>query len=87
MPGLVRKILIFAAVDGIVLEEIVPQSQRGQRPPPSVKISYRDNAIEPLQVVGQEEERRGKGFDAFGVIGMCWKKYASTKLTSCLQVF
>ena len=66
MPGLVRKILIFAAVDGIVLQ---PQAQRGQRPIPSVVVTYKDNAIgSPLR--DGDEERQGKSFEAFGIIGM-----------------
>jgi len=66
MPGLVRKILIFAAVDGIILQ---PQAQRGQRPAPSVKIGYKDNAIVPFLTGEVDSEQHGKGFEAFGVIG------------------
>ncbi len=63
MPGLVRKLLIFAAVDGLVLQPLV---QKGQRPTPPVKISYDSGAIGPElgDVHGQ-----GKGFEAFGVVG------------------
>jgi hypothetical protein len=63
MPGLVRKLLIFAAVDGLVLQ---PLAQKGQRPAPAVKIAYTSGTIGPAlgDVHGQ-----GKGFEAFGVVG------------------
>lgn len=63
MPGLVRKLLIFAAVDGLVLQ---PLAQKGQRPAPPVKIAYNSGTIGPVlgDVHGQ-----GKGFEAFGIVG------------------
>lgn len=67
MPGLVRKILIFAAIDGLVLQ---PLAQRGQRPAAAAKIAYKDNAISPALKDGGEDERPGKSFEAFGIIGM-----------------
>ncbi len=63
MPGLVRKLLIFAAVDGLVLQ---PLAHKGQRPAPPVKIAYNNGAIGP--VLGDAGEH-GKGFEAFGVVG------------------
>jgi hypothetical protein len=67
MPGLVRKLLIFAAVDGLVLQ---PLAQRGQRPAPAAKIAYRDNSIVPALKDGSEENETGKSFESFGIIGM-----------------
>lgn len=63
MPGLVRKLLVVAAVDGLVLQ---PLAQKGQRPAPPVKIAYNSGAIGPTlgDVRGQS-----KGFEAFGVVG------------------
>lgn len=63
MPSLVRKLLIFAVVDGLVLQ---PLAQKGQRPAPPVKIAYNNGAIGPVlgDVHGQ-----GKGFEAFGLVG------------------
>jgi hypothetical protein len=63
MPGLVRKLLVFAAVDGLVLQ---PLAQKGQRPGSPVKIAYNSGAIGPAlgDVHGQ-----GKGFESFGVVG------------------
>lgn len=64
MPGLARKILIFAAVDGLVLQ---PVAQRGQRSPSATKIGYKDNYIGP---VAKAEGSDGKGFEAFGIVGL-----------------
>jgi hypothetical protein len=66
MPGLARKILIFAALDGIILQ---PQAPRGQRPAPSVQIAYNGNSILTSLNRGEEEDRPGKAFEAFGIVG------------------
>jgi hypothetical protein len=67
MPGLVRKILIFAAVDGIVLEPLV---QRNQRPGAATKIAYKDRTIGPVLKDGVDGNRPGKSFEAFGIVGI-----------------
>lgn len=64
MPGLVRKLVIFAAVDGLVLQPL------GQRPAPAAKISYKDNSIVPVLNDGESEAGLGKSFEAFGIVGM-----------------
>lgn len=68
MPGLARKILIFAAVDGLILQ---PLSQKGQRPATSAKIGYNDHHIAPVSKDGgaEETENTGKSFEAFGIVG------------------
>ncbi|KAH8687230.1 SacI homology domain-containing protein [Tricladium varicosporioides] len=66
MPGLVRKLLIFAAVDGLVLQ---PVAQKGQRVP-AAKIAYNDNIIGPALKQNVEGENSGKGFEAFGIVGL-----------------
>lgn len=63
MPSLMRKILIFAALDGLVLQPLV---QKGPRPAPAVKIAYGSGAIRPM--LGDPPEQ-GKGFEAFGIVG------------------
>jgi hypothetical protein len=64
MPGLVRKLLIFAAVDGLILQPVAP---KGQRPAPTVKIEYKGASIGPALVDGTAP---AKSFEAFGIIGM-----------------
>ncbi|TAQ88055.1 hypothetical protein B7494_g3605 [Chlorociboria aeruginascens] len=78
MPSLARKLLIFAAIDGLVLQ---PLSQRGQSrpaPAPAVKINYKDGAITSLRegglavegAKGVGGENEGNGFEAFGIVGL-----------------
>lgn len=67
MPSLVRKIVIFAAVDGLIIQ---PLAQRGQRPVPAAKIAYKDNIISPALKVEWESERIEDSFEAFGIIGL-----------------
>lgn len=67
MPGLVRKLLIFAAVDGLVLQ---PATQKGQRPAPATKIAYKDKHIGPVLHDTQQLEGFTNGFEAFGIVGM-----------------
>jgi len=78
MPGLARKILISAAVDGIILQ---PLAQKGQRPVPATKIAYNNHHIGPVLKDGSEGEGEGEGegesesegggknFEAFGIVG------------------
>lgn len=67
MPGLVRKLLIFAVIDGLVLQ---PVAQRGQRPAPATKITYRDKHIGPVLNDTQDADGSANGFEAFGIVGM-----------------
>jgi hypothetical protein len=66
MPGPVRKVLIFATVDGLVLQ---PLAQKGQRPAPPAKIAYKDNAVGPALKDETRAGGNGKSFEAFGVVG------------------
>lgn len=66
MPGLVRKVLIFAAVDGLVLQ---PLAQRGQRNGPPTKISYKDHHIGQVLKDEGEWQKSGNSFEAFGIVG------------------
>ncbi len=66
MPGLVRKILIFATVDGLILQPLAP---RGQRPAPPAKISYEDHCIAPVTKDDYDSSASESNFEAFGIIG------------------
>lgn len=69
MPGLVRKLLIFAAIDGLILQ---PTAPKGQRPAPATKIAYKDKHIGPVSSDLQDlEGSSAKSFEAFGIVGMC----------------
>jgi hypothetical protein len=75
MPGLVRKLLVFAAVDGLVLQ---PLAQKGQRPAPAAKIGYKDNNIGLALKDEIEGSEVGKSFESFGVIGTYLRGNIST---------
>jgi hypothetical protein len=67
MPGLARKIIICAAVDGIVIQ---PLSSKGQRPFQPVRVKYGDASVSN---VGRDQvpdtSKPDSHFEAFGVIG------------------
>lgn len=66
MSSLARKLLIFAAVDGLILE------QRGR---PATKIAYKDHAIVQVPKEKGHGEGTGKSFEAFGVVGTCMRVF------------
>ena len=69
MPGLVRKLVIFAGANEVVLQ---PLAQRGQRSPaPAIKIAYENNSIRPVLQDEGESGSAEKGFEAFGIVGEC----------------
>lgn len=67
MTGLARKIIICAAIDGLVIQ---PLSSKGQRPFQPLKLSYSDASVSVIpkdQVPDTSAE--GSSFEAFGVVG------------------
>lgn len=69
MPGLVRKVLIFAAIDGLVLQPAPPRNHRPATEQ-AIKIAYRSNAIAPLLKDRRDEETAPPAFEAHGIIGL-----------------
>jgi hypothetical protein len=67
MPNLVRKLLIFAAVDGLVLQ---PSSPRNQPPAtqPAIKVDYKGN-VGPLLKDRREEDNASISVEAHGIVG------------------
>jgi hypothetical protein len=66
MPGIVRKLVLFATVDGLVLQ---PLAQRGQRPSQPVTIDYKTASVRPF-LRGSEEQDRENQLECYGVIGI-----------------
>ncbi|KAK6524843.1 hypothetical protein TWF281_011744 [Arthrobotrys megalospora] len=68
MPGLVRKILILAAVDGLLLLPTGPRS-RGQGP---TKISYKTGAVNASadEIPVSQAVASGNSFEAVGIAGL-----------------
>ncbi|KAK0658233.1 Phosphatidylinositide phosphatase SAC2 [Lasiodiplodia hormozganensis] len=68
MPGLVRKLLIFAAVDGLILQPAPPRNH----PPATqqaIKIDYK-GAIQPLLRDRRDEETTPQALEAHGIVGL-----------------
>lgn len=67
MPGLARKVLVFAAVDGLILQ---PLSSKGQKPIPPARVKYGDASVSAAardQV--PDSTKSDSWFEALGVIG------------------
>lgn len=80
MPGLVRKLLIFAAVDGLVLQPSPPRNH----PPTTqqaIKIDYKGN-IQPLLKDRREEDTTPQALEAHGIVGEAHPTCASTETTA-----
>ncbi|OTA70203.1 hypothetical protein K449DRAFT_320883 [Hypoxylon sp. EC38] len=68
MPSLARKLLICAAVDGLIIQ---PLATKGQRPSPPVKIKYGDATVSSLpRDQSPDSSKPNSSFEAFGVVGM-----------------
>lgn len=67
MPGISRKILICAAIDGLILQ---PLPTKGQRPFQPVRIRYGDSSISavPRDQIPDTSDPNSS-FEVFGVIG------------------
>ncbi|KAG6014667.1 hypothetical protein E4U43_006283 [Claviceps pusilla] len=68
MSGIARKVLVYAAIDGLVLQ---PLSTKGQRPLQSIKIRYGDSSISAIPR-DQVPDKPGpdSSFEVYGVIGL-----------------
>ncbi|KAG6002060.1 hypothetical protein E4U21_003492 [Claviceps maximensis] len=66
MPGIARKVLVYAAIDGLILQ---PLSSKGQRPFQPIGIRYGDSSISALprdQVL--DKPRPDSSIEVYGVI-------------------
>ena len=68
MHNSIRKLLIFAAVDGLVLQ---PASSKNYKPTtePAIKIAYKGNGIGPLFKDKIQEEIAHQALEAHGIVG------------------
>lgn len=67
MPGIARKVIIFAAIDGLIIQ---PLSAKGQRPIQPARIKYQDASISAAardQI--PDTASPDTSFEAFGIIG------------------
>lgn len=66
MPGLVRKLVILAAVDGLVVKPVAQRNQRGTN---SLRISYASHEI-TSQDSSFKEDGTIPSIDAHGIVGI-----------------
>lgn len=66
MPGLARKLLVIAALDGLVLQ---PLGQRNQRTGNAIRIDYKSRRIALLRETFHDGELAPASFEAFGIVG------------------
>ncbi|KAL2357087.1 SacI homology domain-containing protein [Cryomyces antarcticus] len=68
MAPLVRRLLIIAAVDGLILQ---PVAQRNHAPSgSSIKIDYKSNTISPLLRERKDEDSKPSTLEAHGIVGL-----------------
>lgn len=80
MPAIARKILVCAAVDGLIIQ---PLSSKGQRPSQPVRIKYGDASVSavPRDQVPDTTEPNSL-FEAFGIIGESGLTFGAPKQLS-----
>lgn len=67
MPGIARKLIICAAIDGLIIQPLPSKGQRLMRP---VQISYGDSQITPASRDElPDSSEPDSSFEAFGIIG------------------
>ena len=75
MPNLARKLLICAAVDGLVIQPLATKNQQTSqqqqhRPPQPIKVRYGDGAVSSVHRDQLPDVTRpNSSFEAFGIIG------------------
>lgn len=66
MPGLVRKLVIVAAVDGLIVQ---PAAQRNQSGTPGLRIPYASSGISAIDSTSRREDGSSTSIDAYGIVG------------------
>ncbi|KAI0024151.1 SacI homology domain-containing protein [Xylariomycetidae sp. FL0641] len=68
MPSIARKLLICAAVDGLIIQ---PLATKSQRTPSPIQIQYGDASVSTLpRDSGTDASQSNSSFEAFGIIGL-----------------
>ncbi|KAJ2903030.1 hypothetical protein MKZ38_010536 [Zalerion maritima] len=68
MPSIARKLLIIAAIDGLVIQ---PLASKPQRPPTPIQVRYGDGALSSVtRDLAADLEKSSSSFEAFGIVGM-----------------
>lgn len=70
MPGLLRRLVVVAAVDGLILQ--TPGNglrSNGNNEPSCIRIDYRTSKISFLPASAVEQHDRDLGLEAYGLVG------------------
>lgn len=68
MPGLLRKLIIFAAVDGLILQPHGP-GPRHNGNDSSIRIDYKTNKISSLSPSAPDQSGGESGLEVHGLVG------------------
>jgi hypothetical protein len=83
MPGMVRRVLIFAAVDGLILQPAPPRNHKPTTEQ-AIKVEYKTNVISPLLKDRRDADTATTTLDTHGIVGMR-RKPSTRSATLCLQ--
>jgi len=76
MPSLARKVIICAAVDGLILQPLNSRKDQ-QRPSPSFRIKYGDGSITSVSRDSlPDTSDPNSSFEAFGIVGLSCPSFA-----------
>ena len=64
MPGLIRRIFVFAAVDGLLL-----QSPPSSEPPVALRIEYKSQKLTSVASISAEDSSKTPHLESHGIIG------------------
>ncbi|OCK85031.1 hypothetical protein K432DRAFT_400592 [Lepidopterella palustris CBS 459.81] len=81
MPGIVRKLLIFAAIDGLILQPASPRNHPSTTQQ-AIKIDYKGN-ITPLLKDRRDEDNVPISLEVYGILGLLKVASASFLISIC----
>ncbi|KAI9721718.1 MAG: hypothetical protein M1812_002053 [Candelaria pacifica] len=79
MPGLARKLLIYAAVDGLLIQPLIHKNQRAA---PAARVDYAKHDVVPVPIERQEKNPLSPSFESYGIVGLL--SVASTAFLICI---
>lgn len=79
MPGLLRKILICAAADGLILQPISSRANVKTTEQSSIKLDYKSHAISPLLKDRRQEDATSSTIEVYGIVGIIVTRIVALK--------
>ncbi|PLB33473.1 SacI domain protein [Aspergillus candidus] len=70
MPGLLRKLVIFAAVDGLILQPPVANLRNYGNNDSALLIDYKTGRVSSLPASASELSERDSGLESYGLVGL-----------------